>query len=154
MNNKQIQITKEGLEALQHELTELVDEKRPRIVARLERARNEGDLSENSDYNNAKEELEFLDGKIDELKHVVDNAVIVAKKASNGEVAIGTTVTIQTDGDDTIFEIVGEWEADPASSKISHESPIGSALIGKKVGDTVEVEAPVVKIIYTILEIK
>lgn len=152
---KTIQVTQEGLSALKAELDELVNIKRPKLVERLERARQEGDLSENSDYINAREELEFLDGRIDELKNVVENAQVVSDNGvSNGQVGIGTTVIVQANGDRHEFNIVGEWEADPAQKKISHESPLGKQLVGKKVGDTVEVEAPAGKIIYKIIEIK
>ncbi|OGM33490.1 transcription elongation factor GreA [Candidatus Woesebacteria bacterium RIFCSPHIGHO2_01_FULL_44_21] len=152
---KQVQVTKSGLEALKVELDELVGVKRPKLVERLERARQEGDLSENSDYINAREELEFLDGRIDELKNVVENADVVADNGNgNGKVGIGTTVIVQANGDRHEFNIVGEWEADPAQKKISHESPLGKQLVGKKVGETIEVEAPAGKLIYKILEIK
>ncbi len=152
---KQIQVTQKGLDALKLELDELVTTKRPRLVERLERARQEGDLSENSDYINAREELEFLDGRIDELKNVVENAQVVSGNGKgNGVVSIGTVVIVQANGDRYEFNIVGEWEADPTQKKISHESPLGRGLVGKKVGDTVEVEAPAGKVVYKILEIK
>ncbi len=153
-NTKQIQVTKDGYESLKAELDELVNVKRPKLVERLERARNEGDLSENSDYISAKEELEFLDGRIDELKHVVDHATVLSTN-SNGsnKVDVGTKVTVKTDSGEQIFDIVGEWEADPMNKKISHESPLGSALVGKKVGESVEVEAPAGKLFYEILKI-
>lgn len=153
--NKQIQVTKTGLESLKQELTELTSLKRPKLVERLERARNEGDLSENSDYINAKEELEFLDGRIDELKNVVENAEVVADSRGNGNrVDVGTTVIVETSGAKHEFHIVGEWEADPMKKKISHESPLGRELVGKKVGEAAEVEAPAGKIIYKVLGIK
>lgn len=153
--NKLVQVTEKGFAALKIELEELVTIKRPKLVERLERARQEGDLSENSDYINAREELEFLDGRIDELKNVVENAEVVANDVkNNGEVGIGTTVLVQVNGDKHEFKIVGEWEADPGQKKISHESPLGKQLVGKKVGEEAEVEAPAGKIIYKIIEIK
>lgn len=152
---KQVQVTQKGLDALKAELDELANVKRPKLVERLEHARQEGDLSENSDYINAREELEFLDGRIDELKSVVENAEIVAENGgANGRVGIGTTVIVQANGDRQEFNIVGEWEADPVQKKISHESPLGKQLVGKRVGEAVEVEAPAGKIVYKILEIK
>ncbi len=149
---KQIQITREGYDSLKRELDELVDRKRPKLVERLERARNEGDLTENSDYSNAKEELEFLDGRIDELTHVVENAVIL-KNGSMDHVSVGTSVTLRVKGKELIYHIVGEWEADPLNRKISYESPLGRALVGKSVGDSVEVEAPAGKLVYEILSL-
>src|SRR3989344_5135034 len=154
MINKQVQVTKEGLEALEKELNELVSVKRPKVVERLANARTQGDLTENSDYHNAKDELEFLDGRISELEKVVQNSTIV-KNGQNGDgVSVGTSVTVKTNGQKHTFHIVGEWEADPMQKKISHTSPLGQALIGKRVGEKVEVEAPVGKVIYEILSIE
>jgi transcription elongation factor GreA len=151
---KQIHITQEGLDALRSELDELVNIKRPAAVARLENARQEGDLSENSDYANGKEELEFLDGRIDELTHVIAHAVVVEEQnGKKGAVGLGATVTVSIDGSKHDYEIVGNWEADPMNKKISYESPLGQALVGKKVGDQVEVEAPAGTISYKILAV-
>jgi len=151
---KQIQITKEGLELLQQELSELKDVKRPKVVDRLSNARQQGDLAENSDYHNAKDELEFLDGRIQELEGVLSNAVVVEETmADEGAVSLGTKVRVSNGNGEHTFHIVGEWEADPAEKKISHTSPLGKALIGKRVGETVEVEAPVGKIAYKILQL-
>jgi transcription elongation factor GreA len=150
---KQIQVTKQGFEALGKELEELL-KRRPKLVERLERARNEGDLAENCDYTSAREELEFLDGRIDELKHVIDTASVMATKTSNGKVCVGAKVTVKTNGDRVMFHIVGEWEADPASKKISHKSPLGRALRGKGVGEKVEVEAPAGKVVYEIVKVE
>ncbi len=152
-NNNQIQLTKEGLKALKKELDELVNTKRPKLVKRLASARAEGDLKENSDYQNAKDELGFMDGKIEELKHVVDNAQVISGSKSGG-VSVGTSVKVKVNGSKHEYHIVGDWEADPAEKKISHTSPLGKALVGKKVGEKVEVEAPAGKITYEILEIK
>ena len=153
MINKQVQVTKEGLEALEKELNELVSVKRPKVVERLANARTQGDLTENSDYHNAKDELEFLDGRISELEKVVQNSTIV-KNGQNGDgVSVGTKVTVKTNGQKHTFHIVGEWEADPIQKKISHTSPLGQALVGKKIGDKVQVEAPAGKVIYEILSI-
>jgi len=151
---KQIQLTQSGFDQLKSEYEELVNVKRPQLVARLERARGEGDLSENSDYTSARDELEFLDGRIEELKIVVENAVIVSDAPkSTSSVSLGTTVTVEVNGKKSDYKIVGEWEADPINKKISHESPLGQALIDKKVGEVVEVEAPAGKVTYTVLDI-
>jgi len=155
MNNQEIQVTRKGFEALKSELDDLVVNKRPKTVERLERARQEGDLRENSDYIDAKEELEFLDGRIDELKHVVDHAQIIEPQdILDGQVSLGTLVTLDTDGVNQEFEIVGEWEADPMKKRISPKSPLGSKLVGKQVGDVVDVEAPAGTISYKILDVK
>ena len=151
-----LKLTKQGLNSLKAELTELRDVKRPKIVERLAYARSQGDLSENADYQSAKEELEFLDGRIDELDEVVKTADVVSGsgKTGNGGIGVGTKVTVKVNGVKTVFDIVGEWEADPVNKKISHDSPLGIALSGKKVGEKVEVEAPAGKLQYEILEIE
>jgi transcription elongation factor GreA len=152
MKNK-IKLTKEGLEALKIELVNLRDVKRPKLVDRLANARSQGDLSENSDYQSAKEELEFLDGRIEELEEVIKGASVSTATKTDG-VDVGTRVTVKMGGNKIVFDIVGEWEADPINKKISHESPLGKALVGKKVGDEVEVEAPAGKIEYEILRVE
>ena len=147
-----IKLTKEGLEALKVELVELRDVKRPKLVDRLSNARSQGDLSENSDYQSAKEELEFLDGRIEELEEVIKVATVIPL-AKKGGIDVGAKVTVKAGASEVIFNIVGEWEADPVQKKISHESPLGKALVGRKIGDVVEVEAPAGKIEYQILAI-
>lgn len=149
--NNQVQLTKKGLEALKKELEELLSVKRPKLVARLSHARSQGDLSENSDYQNAKEELGFLEGKVEELEDVIKNAKVVESNDGSG---VGAKVTVKVNGNTQVFEIVGDWEADPINKKISHTSPLGQALSGKNKGDKVEVEAPAGKIIYEIVAIE
>lgn len=144
------------MDTLRAELEDLRDVKRPKLVDRLSNARSQGDLSENSDYQSAKEELEFLDGRIDELEEVVKTASVVSGngKSENGGVGVGAKVTVKVNGTKTTFDIVGEWEADPINKKIAHDSPLGLALAGKKVGEKVEVEAPVGNIQYEIIAIE
>jgi transcription elongation factor GreA len=144
------QMTQQGYDQLQQQLADL-QAKRPHVVDRLANARSMGDLSENNDYHNAKEQLEFLDGQIEELEHVLKNAEIVTH--GNGVVDLGAKVKVGIDGRETHFHIVGEWEADPKEKKISNTSPLGKALVGKKVGEKVEVQAPAGKIEYTILSV-
>ena len=154
-NIKQVQMTKEGLEALKKELDELANVKRPKLVERLSYARSQGDLTENSDYSNAKEELEFLDGRISEIEEVLKSAVVIDHNGSNGnDVEVGAKVTLGVNGQKHIYEIVGEWEADPMNKKISPGSPLGQALVGKKRGEKIEVEAPAGKLTYEILAIE
>ena len=148
-----VQITQSGMDALKVELSQLVDEKRPALVDRLSNARSQGDLAENSDYQSAKDELDFLDGRIAELENVLKNAQVV-DEVKNGGVSVGTKVTLKVNGSKTEFHIVGEWEADPMQKKISHTSPLGKALVGKKKGEKVEVEAPAGKIMYEILSVE
>lgn len=152
MTNK-IQLTAKGLEALKKELLELTEVKRPFLVDRLSNARSQGDLSENSDYQNAKEELGFLEGRIDELNAVIKNAKVVKDSGNGNSVGVGTKVTVRVNGVKNTFEIVGEWEADMLKKKISHTSPLGASLVGKKVGEKIEVQAPVGKILYEVVAI-
>lgn len=152
--NTPVQVTQKGLETLQHEYDELMNTKRPHLVARLANARSQGDLSENSDYHNAKDELEFLDGRISELEDVLKNAVVVHDVSGKNGVSVGTKVTVKINGNEKTYNIVGEWEADPAKLKISHASPLGEALMNRKIGDKVEVNAPAGKVIYEILSIE
>jgi transcription elongation factor GreA len=148
-------LTKQGLEALKEELEELVNEKRPALVQRLTLARDMGDLSENSDYTSAKEELAIIDGRIEELQDILHKAKVITNKHNNADkqVVLGCQVTVKVDSETHVYTVVGEWEADPVNKKISHQSPLGKALLGKKVGDKVEIEAPAGKILYHIKEI-
>ena len=146
-------LTKEGLAQLKAEYEELTRKKRPDAVRRLSDARDLGDLSENSEYAAAKQDLAFIDGRITELEEILHGAKVVTSHGKH-EVAVGCKVTLHINGKNDIFHLVGEWEADPKQKKISHESPLGRALMGKKVGDKVEVEAPAGKINYKILSIE
>ena len=153
MKNQNLQLTQKGYNELKMELKQLVEEKRPGLVDRLSNARLQGDLAENSDYHNAKDELEFLDGRISELEEVLKHATVVGN-SGKGAVTIGTKVTLKVNGNKHMYSIVGEWEANPAQKMISNTSPLGQALDGKKVGEKVEVEAPVGKVVYEILSIE
>lgn len=152
MNNHSVLITQSGLDQLKSELELLTSTRRPALVERLSLARSMGDLSENNDYQTAREELSFIDNNISELEALLKNAQVVTPKDS-GQVNFGHQVTVRMDSTQAVFSIVGEWEANPAQKKISHSSPLGQALLGKKVGDKVEVTAPVGKLMYTIVAI-
>ena len=148
-----LQLTQEGHDSLKKELEELINVKRPKLVDRLSYARSQGDLSENSDYTNAKEELEFLDGRIDELTYVIENAKIASNHTSKNQIDLGDMVIVKVNGGKHEYKIVGEWEANPMEKKISNTSPLGLALTGKKVGEKVAVEAPAGTITYEIVSI-
>lgn len=155
MDTKKIYLTKEGLAELKKEYDELVNKKRPEVLARVTQARNMGDLSENAEYVASREELTFIDGRIDELEIILKQAIVIRDvKTSNHAIKLGSTVTLHSNGKKEIFTVVGEWEADPENKKISHESPLGKVLLGKKVGDKVRVEAPAGKITYAIISVK
>lgn len=153
MDDKKIYLTKDGLSDLKKEYTELTVVKRPGVLERVSQARSMGDLSENAEYSAAREELSFIDGRIDELEELLKQAVLITEGHNNHMVKLGSKVTLSIKGKKEVFSVVGEWEADPVEKKISHKSPLGLALLGKKVGEMVEVEAPAGKISYTIKSI-
>lgn len=152
MTSKKIYLTQAGLDELKKEHAELNTVRRPEVVERVSSARDQGDLSENAEYHAAREELSFIDGRIDELEELLKNVVII-QDTKGSTVALGSKVTLKVNGKDEAYSVVGEWEADPRERKISHESPLGKALIGKKIGETVEVEAPAGKITYTVVSV-
>lgn len=151
--NTKIQFTEEGLREIQAELDDLLNSKKPAAIERVARARDFGDLSENSEYHAAREDLSFIEGRIEEIENIIKNADVVKKSPKNSTVAIGCKVTVQQNGKETTFEIVGEWEANPIEKKISHTSPLGQALLGKKKSEEVEFDAPAGKVIYKIKKI-
>lgn len=152
--NDSYQVTQEGFDTLQAELNTLKNEKRPVTVSRLKRAREMGDLSENSEYSAAREDLSMLDGRINEIEEMIRRAKIVDRNGRNDVVELGEKVVVDHDGKKLTFQIVGELEADIAANKLSNTSPIGSSLLGKKKGDSVEIEIPAGKAVYKIVEIK
>jgi len=151
--NDKIQFTKEGLSEIKSELAELQGTKLTAAIERVARARDFGDLSENAEYHAAKEELSFIEGRIEELEGIVARAEVVGSKSGKSTIDIGCKVTLTLRGKEHTYEIVGEWEADPLKKKISHTSPLGLALIGKKKGEAVEFQAPAGKIVYQIKKI-
>jgi len=153
MDKKQFYVTQKGLEDLKSELNNLQKKKRAEVVDRVANARSMGDLSENSEYHAAKEELSLVDGRIEELEEIIKKVQVIKEDGGAKVIGLGSQVTIKVNNKEEVFSLVGEWEADPHQKKISHESPLGKALIGKKPGDKVEVEAPAGKIAYHILKI-
>ncbi len=151
-----IYLTSEGAARLKAELEELKGIGRQEIAQRLRAAIQMGDLSENADYHKAKEDQAFLEGRIQELEYLLRHAIIVDENDGPKDVvAIGRRVTVQEEGSETeVFHIVGTKEADPRQRKISHESPIGRALLDHRVGDSVEVETPAGRVRLKILRIE
>ena len=145
MNNKKpILLTKEGYEEIKEELNDLINVKRPANIEAIKEARALGDLSENADYDAARNEQAEIEAKIKKLETILENVQII-ESVSTDEVGVGTTVKIAyIDDEDDVdqYKIVGSQEADPFESKISNESPIAIALMGHKVGDVVSVESP------------
>jgi transcription elongation factor GreA len=145
--------TQEGLEKLKNELNVLKTEKRREIAQRLKKAISYGDLSENADYSEAKEQQAFIEGRILELEDLIKNAQVVSKNTKTGWVQIGSVILAKTDGTQEKFEIVGAEEASPLQGKISIESPMGRAFLNKPQGAIIKVSAPQGDIKYTILKI-
>jgi len=153
--NEPTYLTSEGAARLKAELKDLKGSKRNELAARLRSAIQMGDLSENADYHKAKEDQGFLEGRIQELEYILGNAIIIEENNHKDVVAIGSHVTIQEeDFPEETYHLVGPTEADPTKGKISHESPIGQALIDHKVGETVEVKTPGGAIKLKILKIE
>ena len=151
-----IYLTAEGIENLRQELDHLTNVKRPALAKRLRKAIQQGDLSENADYTIAKEEQGFLEGRIQQIEAMLRKATIIQENGPTDEVALGSRVTVVEEGaeEPETFRIVGPAEADPVNGKVSNESPLGQALLGRRVGDMVTVEAPGGEIVFQITAIQ
>jgi len=149
---KQFALTKEGVDELKAEHEQLI-KGRSAIAEAIKVAREQGDLSENAEYQAAKQEQERAETRIAEIEHILKNVEIIKKPKSGDKVTRGSTVELSCDGKNKVFTIVGTVEADPLNGKISDESPIGKALMGKKVGDEVEIKTPAETSMYKITSI-
>jgi transcription elongation factor GreA len=149
-------LTAEGARRLKQELQHLKTVERESIAKRLRAAIQEGDLSENADYSKAKEDQAFLEGRIQELEYLLSNAVIVETSVTGYyQVEVGAKVTVQEEGfEPETFMVVGAKETDPSQGKISNESPVGKALMGKREGEIVSIETPAGSFVYKILKIE
>jgi len=150
--NGPIILTNEGFDKLKKELEYLRREKRLQVAERIKSAKEYGDLSENAEYHEAKEEQAFVEGRIMDLEHMIKTSQI-AEKPHAAAISVGTKVNLDKDGNEVHYEIVGATEADPQAGKISLESPLGNALLGKKIGDTITIETPMGPLSYTIKKI-
>ena len=153
MKNNKVHLTQTGYNELVADLADLKDNQLSTAIERVATARAFGDLSENAEYHSARDDHAALIGRIEELTDILARSQIIQTTTSKTQVGVGSKVKVAINGTTHEFTIVGEWEADPAEKKISHESPLGKALMGKGVGDKVEVAAPVGKVIYHIKEI-
>ncbi|MBO8172709.1 MAG: transcription elongation factor GreA [Bacillaceae bacterium] len=157
MSEKEVILTPGGLKKLEEELEQLKSVKRREVAERIKEAISFGDISENSEYEEAKNEQAFIEGRIITLEKMLRNArVIQGDEVDIGVVSVGATVTLKDleFGDEVEYTIVGSAESDPVNNKISNESPVGQALLGRKVGDVVDVNVPDGVIQYEILDIK
>lgn len=155
MADDKIVLTKDGLKDLEDELLERTTETRKKIADEIDTARQQGDLSENAAYKSAMESKEFNENRISKLEDMIKNAEVSGKSKKGAGISVGVSVTVEnTDsGTKQEFQIVGQSEADPVARKISLDSPIGSALKGKKEGDTVTVDLPAGEIVFKIVKI-
>jgi transcription elongation factor GreA len=156
MNEEPVYLTPEGLENLKEELDELVNVRRPELAKRLRKAIQQGDLSENADYIQGKEEQGFLEGRVQQIQAMLRNAVIIEDQGATDEVRLGSHVTVMEEGasEPEVYHLVGSAEADPLNGKISKASPLGEALLGAQVGDTVAIEAPAGEIRFEVVAIE
>ncbi|MDD2518921.1 MAG: transcription elongation factor GreA [Bacilli bacterium] len=154
MNTKEIYLTKSGFEDLKKELEYLKLEKRPEVIEALKEARSLGDLSENAEYDSARNEQAMVEGKIQEIEATLEQAIIV-ETVKTDKVAIGNSVKLEylEDGDVDVYSIVGNKEADPFKNKISNESPIAKAITGLSVGDVATVDSQNGKYNVKVIEI-
>ena len=147
MANDNFILTPEGREKLEEELHYLETEKRAEIGERIKVAREFGDISENSEYDDAKNEQGMVEARIAEITHILSEATVVNTPKRSNKVNIGSTVTVNMGGKERVFTIVGGAESNVAEGKISNESPVGSALIGHKKGDQIETTGPTGRLI-------
>lgn len=149
---EKIYLTKKGLEDLKLELDELVNVKRPKIIEQIKTNRDLGDLSENAGYHSAKEDQTFLESRIAQIQEILKNAVIKDENTSD-KVDISSVVVVSSNNQTFTYTLVGPSESNPVEGKISYQSPIGNALMGKKIGDSVSVETPLGSTDYKIIKI-
>lgn len=152
--DQQYHLTKERLEELKRELETLKDSGRQNIAERLKRAKDFGDLSENAEYAEAREEQAQVETRIFQLEEMIKNAVVIKKTEGSDTVEIGSTVTVQKDGKTFKYAIVGSDEASPGDGRISDESPLGKAFLHHTVGEKVTVSTPTGAVVYTITKIE
>ncbi len=153
MANRMTYVSNEGLENLKAELHNLKTVKRRELADRIESAKALGDLSENAEYHEAKENLAFVEGRIQQINDMLQNVSIIDPSVTTGVIRIGSTFVAEANGKERTFKIVGSNEADPATGLISNESPLGDAFQGHSVGDKVEVQIPAGITIYTVVSI-
>lgn len=148
-------LTPEGLVKIKKELDELINTRRPKVQQRIQRAREFGDISENSEYDAALEEQAFIEGKTSDLEEVLRSAELIDTRQKKADfVVIGSTIRVEINDEIHNFTIVGSMEADPAKGMISNESPVGKTLLGAKVGEVIEITVGPVKSKLRVLEVK
>lgn len=148
-------LTSGGLDLIKKEIQQLIDIKIPEIATRIDEAKEQGDLSENAEYHQAKDDMSWAQGRLIDLRHILDNAVVFSEKQQATDiVTIGSTVITRVNDLEKQFTIVGPQEIDPSGGRISNESPLGTAFLGCKIGDKVKINTPNGYQTYEIIKIK
>ncbi len=147
-------MSEEKLAALKKELQDLKEDKIPQLAKRIDDARQMGDLSENAEYHAAREDMSWMQSRVKEIEYILGNAEIVGGGSSGDRITIGSKIKVSFSGKEREYTIVGAQEANPIAGKISNESPLGQAFLGKKKGDEVAVTVPAGVQTYTILDVK
>ncbi len=154
MTQKPVLLSKEGLKKLEDELEHLRTVRRLEVAERIQKAKELSDTQNNAEYDDAKNEQAFVEGRILTLETMIKNAIIISPRGASSQVQVGSTVTVvDPEGERQQFTIVGSAEASPGEGKISNESPIGKALLGKRIGEEVEVTIPAGRVKLTVVEI-
>lgn len=154
MTQKPVLLSKEGLKKLEDELEHLRTVRRLEVAERIQKAKELGSTQNNAEFDDAKNEQAFVEGRILTLENMIKNATIISPRRALSQVQVGSTVTVvDPEGERQHFTIVGSAEASPGEGKISNESPIGKALLGKRIGQDVEVTVPAGRVKYTVVEI-
>jgi transcription elongation factor GreA len=148
-----IELSQAGLDRLHAELDELTRVKRPEVVARIKAAREHGDLKENAEYHAAREEQSFLEGRVQALENRVRRAVVVEQEAATGRVMVGSTVRVETGGDELTYTVVGAADANLAAGRLSSASPVGAALLGATAGKEIDIQTPRGSVRYRVLSV-
>ncbi|MEK7617785.1 MAG: transcription elongation factor GreA [Patescibacteria group bacterium] len=152
--SKKYLLTPEGLKKMNQELKDLVTKKRPEVIERIREAAAHGDLSENADYAQAREEQSFVEGRIAEIEDIIKNAEIITTNGHGNTVTVGSTVIVKAGGTEKKYTIVGSNEANPKEGRISNESTVGQALLGRKAGEKFKISAPAGEMEYEIVSIE
>lgn len=147
-------VSKESLEDLKNEQIKLRDVSIPEIAKRIDEAKQQGDLSENAEYHQAREDMAWAQGRVKDLEQIINNSQIIVKQDHADMVMVGSSLKVEVNGKTKQYTIVGPQEINPAQGLISNESPLGEAFLGRKAGDKVEVNTPAGPTVYKILEIK
>lgn len=151
-----VQLTPDGKARLEKELRHLLDEKLPELTERIQRANEEGDVSDNSEYEDLKDERIHLENRRRDIEYTLEHAIIIEERSQDGSIGLGSHLSVETDDGEPLehWVLVSAEEADPLNGRISDDSPVGQQLLGKRVGDSFVVETPDGPVTYTVTDVK